>query len=208
MKKTTQLFISAIIAVVVISSCGGGAKTIKNEFLGEIPSIEKNYMEKLDKKEQELKESKDLNKAFKISKEVDEVKEEWKQKVEEAFKAGLPSETLPFEPLKNTHYTVDRVTVTSASRGSMSLAFHVTINEDVKNEWDIVEKSLFIYFKAVDKDGNDIENSKTVAVNFTREDMTAGKKAELSGVWQSKAIANMEYFAAVKEITKEEYEKQ
>jgi len=208
MKKLPQLLISAIIAVFIISSCGGGAKTIKNEFLGEIPSLEKIYREKLEKKEQELKESKDLNKAFKLSKEVDEVKEEWKQKVEEAFKAGLPSETLPFEPLKNTHYSVDRVTVTSASRGNMSLTFNITVNEDVKNQWGIVEKSLFIYYKAVDKDGNDIENSKTVAVNFGREDMTAGKKAELNGTWQSKAIANMEHFAAVKEITKEEYEKQ
>lgn len=38
MKEKTQLIILAIVAVVVISSCGDGEKTSKNELLGESPS--------------------------------------------------------------------------------------------------------------------------------------------------------------------------
>lgn len=203
-RTSILLFVGCLIA----SSCGGGMKTVKNEFLGEIPSIEKHYAEKVAKKEKDLKECKDMQKAFKLSKEVDLLKDEWKLKIEESFKAGLPAKSLPFESMGNKAYSVDMVTVSSATKGNLSLKFAVTIKEDLKNEWDITVKDLFIYFKAVDKAGNDIEGSKTVAVNMGRTEMKAGATAELSGVWQSKAIINMEQFAAVKEITKEEYEKQ
>jgi hypothetical protein len=208
MKKHLQTIIWMIVAGIFVISCGKGMKTVKNEFLGEIPSIEKHYAEKVAKKEQDMKESKDIQKAFKLSKEVDELKEEWKQKIEEAFKAGLPAKSLPFEGLGNTSYSVDMVTVSSITKGNISLGFAVTIKEDLKNEWGITVKDLFIYFKAVDKAGNDIEGSKTVAVNMGRTEMIAGATAELSGVWQSKAIVNLENFATIKEITKEEYEKQ
>lgn len=207
MNCKNYFIISAVISAFLLTSCGGGMKTIKNEFLGEIPSIEKHYAEKTAEKEKELKESKDINKAFKLSKEVDELKEEWKTKVEEAFKAGLPVKSLPFESMGSKAYSVDMVTVASATKSNISLKFSVTVLEDLKNEWDITVKDLFIYFKAVDKSGNDIEGSKTVAVNFGRIEMKAGTKAELTGTWQSKAIINMEQFAAVKEITKDEYEK-
>ncbi len=182
-------------------------KTQKNEFLGEIPSIEKYYKEKVEKKEKELKESKDINKAFKLSKEVDELKDEWNLKIEEAFKAGLPQSELKFEPLANVKYTVEKVEVTGAGKGSIQLKFKAKLNEDLKNEWGNFETFLFVYFKGLDKDGKEIEGSKTVAASVGRPEMKAGSQVELTGTWQTKAIINMEQFAAVKEITKEEYEK-
>ncbi len=208
MKKSINSILIVCLFGVLFSACGGGMKTVNNEFLGTIPSIEKHYSEKLEKMEQDLKECKDMQKAYKISKEIDLLKDEWKQKTEDAFKAGLPAKSLPFESIGNEAYNVDMVTVNSITKGNISLKFTVSILEDLKNEWDITVKDLFIYFKAVDKAGNDIEGSKTVAVNMGRTEMKAGTIAELSGVWQSKAIINMEQFAAVKEITKEEYEKQ
>lgn len=70
-----------------------------------------------------------------------------------------------------------------------------------------MEGTLLIYFVATDKDGNPIENTKTVAANMGREKMTAGTQVDLTGVWKSKAIRNLENFASIRQITKEEYEK-
>ncbi len=65
---------------------------------------------------------------------------------------------------------------------------------------------MIIYFKALDKDGKEIEESTTVAVVFNREEMKAGKSIEASATWQSKAIQNMENFAKIQIINKEEYD--
>ena len=75
----------------------------------------------------------------------------------------------------------------------------------MKNEYGGIERTLFVYYKAQDSEGNDIENSTTVATNFGRQDLTAGTTYEAFGSWQSKAVKNMEGFAKVVEITKEEY---
>ena len=80
MKRSLQ--ISTIILIsILISNCGGSGPKIKtNEFLGKIPSLEKSYYNKVEEKEKELKECTDFDKSFKLSKEIDLLKEEWKEK--------------------------------------------------------------------------------------------------------------------------------
>lgn len=208
--KTTNFYLAAtFVLAFLFSNCGGSSisSSKKNEIFGEIPSLEKSYVEKVEKKEEELKNATDMDKAFKLSKEVDLLKEEWDNKIKEIFAAGLPSETVPFNATEKNLWEVEKVTVASASRGHMSMTFSVKILEDIKNQYGQVEGTLFIYFVATDKEGNPIENTKTVAANMGRERMTAGTQVDLTGVWKSKAIRNLENFASLQQITKEEYEK-
>jgi hypothetical protein len=206
MRKPHNTFV-VLFLMFILTSCGGRMKTVQNEFLGTIPSIEKHYVELLKKKEQELKECKDMQKAFAMSKEIDELKEEWKVKIEEAFSAGFDVASIPFKPLENMPFVVEKASIDNASRGNLTVLFSIKLNEDVTNQWGNIEHTIILYFKAVDKDGNDIPDSKTVAVNLERLELKAGAQFGITGTWQSKAIINMENFASIVQITKEEYEK-
>jgi hypothetical protein len=53
--KTFLLMVISSALIILVTSCGGGMKTSKNEFLGEIPSIQKYYNAKVDEKSKELK---------------------------------------------------------------------------------------------------------------------------------------------------------
>ena len=208
--KTTNFYLSVIfISVFFFANCGSGgvSSTKKNGIFGEIPSIEKNYVEKIEKQDEALKNATDVNKAIKLSQEIDLMKEEWDNKIKEIFAAGLPSETVPFKAVEQNLWEVEQVKVASASRGHMSLTFSVKILEDIKNKYGQVEGNLFIYFVAIDKDGNPIEYTKSIAANIGRERMKADTQLDLTGVWKSKAIRNLENFASLQQITKEEYEK-
>jgi hypothetical protein len=205
--KHLKLIILLGLSSIYLSSCGGGSgQTVKNEFLGEIPSIEKNYSTKLQEKEKAIKECTDMDKAFKLDKETELLKEEWENKIQESLETNPLNKSLPFENLEDASFTVNEITVDNASKGNVTLKFSVNIDEDIKSEYGNLKKRLSVYFKALDKDGKDIEDSKTVAISFDREAMKAGKTITVSGTWQTKGLKNMENFAKVKIIPKEEYE--
>lgn len=209
MKKVRLLPISLLMIAVWLYSCGGSGSgaLVNNEFLGEYPSLEKQYVEKIEAKEQAIKESTDMDESFKLTKELELLKDEREQKVEEHVAANpLEGKELPFEALDGTAYTIKKVSVNKASSGNLNIKFDVTINEDIKSKYGNITKSLFIYYKAVDAQGNDIPNTTTVATNFKSEKMVAGLEYEVFGSWQTKAIINLENFAKVVEVTKEEYD--
>jgi hypothetical protein len=205
MKKMIFSISAIVFSVVFLVSCGG-SKTIDNDFLGKFPSMEKNYAEKIAAKEEALEKVKNLSNAFKLSKEVDELKQEKKSKIEEYLKGNPLSKPLPFEALDNTPYTINELLVNTASAGNLNLKFDISLDQDIKNQWGFAERNLFIYYKAVDKNGEEVPNSKTVATNFARMELTAGTQYEAFGSWGARVIGNLENFAKVVEITKEEYE--
>jgi len=208
MKKLNLSVIVCSLAILFLSSCGGGAvKTVKNEFLGELPSLEKGYYDKMQEKEKAIKECTDMDKSFKLTKEKELLKDEWSAKIKECYAANPLTKALPVESLAGAAYTITEVKVDKAVKGSLSLKFSIKIDKDMKNEYGGFEKDLIIYFKALDKDGKDIEGSTTVAVVYKREEMKAGKTVEASGTWQTKGLKNMENFAKIKIITKAEYDK-
>ncbi|MBW7942857.1 MAG: hypothetical protein H3C64_10835 [Candidatus Kuenenia stuttgartiensis] len=192
MKKINLSVIACSLAVLFLSSCGGGSvKIVKNEFLGEVPSLEKGYYDKMQEKEKAIKECTDIKKSFKLSKEKDLLKDEWGAKIKESLTTNPLTKALPVESLAGVDYTINEI----------------KIDKDIKNEYGNFEKDLLVYFKALDKDGKDIEGSTTVAVVYKREEMKAGKTVEASGTWQTKGLKNMENFAKIKIITKDEYDK-
>lgn len=205
MKKSYLVLIACSVSMALFTACGGGSGT-SNEYLSDIPSLEKNYYGKMQEKEQALKECTDMEKAFELAKEKDLLKEEWDTKIKESFTTKPLTKALPFEGLDTKDFTINEIKVESATKGHMGLKFYITINEDMKDEYGNLKKDVIIYFKALDKDGKEIEESTTVAVVFNREEMKAGKNIEASATWQSKAIQNMENFAKIQIINKEEYD--
>ena len=207
--KTNKLFLLGfVVSVFFLIGCGdNGPSTRNNEYLGELPSLEKQYAFKIEEKTKALKENTDLETNFKLAKELELLKEERKTKIAEYATANPITKPLPFEALKGMPYTIKDVTVDKVSAGSLSIKFAIKLNEDIKNRYGGFEKYLFFYYKAVDAQGKEIQKSKTVATSFQRQPLKAGLEYDASGIWQTKAVQNMEDFAKVVEITKDEYSK-
>ncbi|HRS53311.1 MAG TPA: hypothetical protein P5250_01220 [Bacteroidales bacterium] len=202
-KNVLYLFV----AIFILSSCvSKSGKIIKNEYLDELPSIEKQYLLKIKEKGEAIKKCTDMNKAFKLSKELNLIKEEKNKKIEKYSKILINKE-LPFEGLKNKPYFIKNISINNVTSGNLNIKFTITINEDIKNNYGNLENRLFIYYKALDKNGQEISNSKTIATNFGQIELKKGSEYEAFGTWQSSAIINLENFAKIVEITKEEYDK-
>ena len=194
-----------IFTIIFLIGCGGGSSTKENEFLGKLPSIEKNYANQLDEKEKEIKECTNMENAYKLGKEKKLLKEEKEGAISKYVAAHPLIKDLPFQPLPDTKYTIKKVVVNKASSSNLNIKFLITINEDIKSKYGSVEKILFVYFKAVDSKGNYISKSTTVATNFKSIKLVAGTEYEAFGSWQNKATRNMEDFAKIVEITREEW---
>ncbi|MEA1972305.1 MAG: hypothetical protein U9N34_03300 [Candidatus Cloacimonadota bacterium] len=207
MKKHIVVLIGLATFFFSFISCGNQPSGNQNQYLGEIPSIEKQYYSKIEEKEESLKKCTDLKKAYKLDKEMKLLEEERKTKIKEYVSANPFTKPLPFKGLSGTAYTINDVTIRKASAGNLNLKFSATINEDMKNKYGGFEKYLFIYFKGVDSKGKTIEKSITVATNFKTEPLKAGLEYEAFGSWQTKALIHMEDFAKIVEITREEYDK-
>lgn len=205
MKKTIISFLTLTLFSFLLIGCGGGPSIKKNEFLGELSSLEKFYYEKTQEQEKKIKDNTDMNAVLKLSKEMDDLKTERKTKIEE-YAATNPFKTLPVQAIERTAYTIKDAVVNNVTYGTLNIKFNIKVNETIKNEYGGIEKWLFVYYKAVDSKGVDIPNSKTVATNFNRMDIVEGLDYEAFGTWQSKATINFEDFAKIVEITKEEYE--
>jgi len=206
--KTRTYFLVAFsgLLIFLLTNCGGGGmKTSKNEFLGEIPSIQKYYHDKIGEIEKEIKTCTDINKAFKLDKEQQQLKEEWEAKIKESMNANPLAAALPSEPINDPSLSVTKISVTNVNTMGFGIKFAIKINKDIKFD----DKDLFIYYQAIDKDGKEIEGTKTKSLirRDYGQELKAGTDVEATGAWSTKAICAMEDFAKIKFISQTEFEK-
>ena len=194
-----------IISILLFMSCEESVNEKANKFLGNIPLIEKKYGEKLEKKETEIQQCTNIEKAYKFAKEKKILKEEMKKTIAEYISNNPLTKDLPFQSLSNTKYTIKKVVVNKVSSSNLNIKFLIKINDDIKGKYGSVSKNLFIYFKALDSKENYIQNSTTVATNFKSTKLVAGTEYKVFGSWQNKATRNMKDFAKIVEVTREEW---
>ncbi len=206
MKKNNLLLVVTIVIALLFSACGGSTSIKNNKFLGEFPSLHKKYTQKVSEKEKSAKECTDLEKALKMGVEVKNIKTEMSTEVEKYVKEYSMCKDLPFKALEGRPYVIEKVCVNKASSGNLSVKFDITINQDINGKYGL-EKTLFVYYKAIDEEGNGIPGTETVATNFKRQDLKAGLKYEAYGSWGTSDIAKLENFAEIVEMTEEEYKK-
>ncbi len=210
MKTKMIIFGCLAFYIVFLTGCGGsgiGINSVNNEYLNKLPSIAKEYNDKIEAKEKEIHECTDMNDAFKLEKELSLLKEEWEVKIKESNAENPITKPLPFESMANLPYKVNQITVESDKvyKANMTIKFDVALNQDIKNKWNGFEKYLFIYFLALDQDGKEIPGVISVAMNSGREELKSGFACVVSG--QLGPLAKLEHFAKLKLISKEEYDK-
>ena len=204
MKKFLSIAMYSLITL-LLAGCSGVDKMSKNEFLGEIPSIQKYYYNKIQDKEKELKASTDMEKAFKLDKEKQLLKDEWDAKITASLKVNPLTTPIPFEPLKDQPYTITKITPALVNSMGFQCKIAVKIVTDIKFEY----KDIFLYYKAVDKDGKDIPDTKAQALirQEMGKDLLAGTEVEAIGCWTIHGMINMENFAKIIFIAKDEFDK-
>ena len=198
-----KLIISALaMAVLLLTSCSGGGGVSNNEFLGEFPSMTKNYQQQIDQKEKAVKECTDRDEAFKLGKELNLLKDKSKEKIQEYLDAKqLKGTELPVNTISGLPYTINKAEINIVKPGKLIVKFTININEDIKTS------PLFVYYKALDSKGNEIPGSKTNAVVLKDKFKTGTVYEASGGGWYSSVIANLEDFGKIQQITKEEFNK-
>ncbi len=151
MNSFSLIFTSFLVILLFISCGGGGNSIITNEYLGDLPSISKNYLDKIDAKKEAIKQNTDRDKAFKLDKELDLLKDKADKSVVD-YIANNPIASLPFEQKGDDPFTITDVLVhpkydTSPSR--LQLLVKITMSKDFSN-------SMFLYIKAIDKEGTQL----------------------------------------------------
>jgi len=184
----------------LFTSCGGDSNSVNtNEYLGDLPSIAKNYLDKIDAKEIEIKEITDKNKYTELSKEYKLLKKESDAKVEE-YLSNNPITTLPFAVESDYPFTVNELSILKCSDTRIEFKAKVTMTKDVP-------KRMFVYIKAIDKEGNKLTKKNGVMgdISFSKKSFKATEEVELSGSLDGPA--DLINFDKLLLISKEEYNK-
>jgi hypothetical protein len=193
--------VSSLMIITFLAGCTGtGSSTVKNTYLGEFPSLEREYVEKIKATEEKLKSATTMDQMVEFGNKVELLKEEKEQKIDEYVAANPFADSLPLVRLNDDpRYHINKVSVKLARTGVLNIEFEINIKEDIPG-------TQAIYFKAIDSKGNDIPNSKTIAASFARISLTAGTTYTVEGGWRSSTIQNMEDFSKVVQISQQEYE--
>lgn len=97
MKTVKRMFMIYLLPAWILQGCGSGSNINSSGPLGSLPGIVEKYDAKIEKIENELKEVRDINKAFALGKEKEALKEERVKKFDEAFKAMPTPVNIAFE---------------------------------------------------------------------------------------------------------------
>ncbi len=198
--KALGLTTATCIAFFLFISCGGGSDSIvKNEHLGDLPGIAKNYLDKIDAKKKELKENTDRDKAFKLAKEVELLDDEAENMVKE-YLTSNPITKVPFAMEFEYPFTINELSVLKSSDSRIEFKAKITMTKDVP-------KRLFAYIKAIDKEGNQLTKKNGVMgeITFKKRSFKANEEIELSG--SVDGPADLVNFDKLLFVSKEVYEK-
>ncbi len=202
--KTFNLTMTICLVSLLFTSCGGrGSDSIStNEHLGDLPSIAKNYITKIEAKEEAIKQNTNMDKAFKLDKELNILKDEAENSVKD-YIANNPINNLPFEQKGDDPFTITDISVSqkyNSTPNILGLIAKVTITKDVS-------KTMFLFIKAIDKEGNQINKKIGVLATgmFSKKSFEVNKEVELiGGIERTADLVNFEKFVFV---SREEYNK-
>lgn len=197
--KKLSVFLGICIVALTFVNCNQKTQAKNNTYLGELPSIDKSYNLKEEEKEKALEECTDMEKAFKLSKENELLKKEHKTKVKDYIKKlSYKNKEIPFETINNEIFTTNQVIIdTIYGNGRVLFKFKLTTNNNVKKQ----RFTPFVYFKALNANGEEISGTKTVAAG-SRTSIQPNLELTAKGILEAYLL---EDFAKIKLITSEEY---
>ena len=215
MKKALKLVAGGFLLSLLFVQCGsnGSHRTI-NEYLGAVPSIEKEYAVQWQELETKRRATTTREESGRIREQLESLSAQWAESIENHLKENPLTRPLPFHVLTGSPYTINEIKVAGATRGRIELVLDVTLTDDILEENPFAwgggathrpSTNMRIYFKALDSQGNDIPHSLISATHTGREPLTKGINQKINATWSREAIVNLEDFASIVEVTEQEY---
>jgi hypothetical protein len=199
-----------IFVILVLSTCTTAEEKLiveNNAYLNCLPSIAKKYTLMCNAKEEELNKCIDIQEAYRLDKELSLIKKEWNTKIKESSTSNPITKSLPYISQADANYIVNQITVVpdKVCKSHITIQFDITITKDIKNDYGGFQKSLFIYYQAVDNKGKAIPQTSSLGTNFKQAELKTGFTFSISG--QLGPLAKLQNFKAIKLISEKEFNK-
>ncbi len=202
MKPRNFTFSIVAALLIILSACG--KKIADNKYLGSLPGLAANYAENILDKEVKIKENTDLEKVFKLGKELELLEDEADEKLEMAFNEMQP-ESLPFEYKGDPRFVMEDIKVSGATFDVISLEANIRVKEEINNKYSNPERYLFAYLKFYDSDNNPLEGWAVLAINLPyKEEFKPGQTYTMNGSYRG--LSKLVNFSSITVFDRDEYE--
>jgi hypothetical protein len=185
MKTLSIQSLAVIVMTLALFSCGGAIK--KNPYLGRIPSVEKKYHGQIIELVEGIERSGDIANSLAYMNEFDRIEYEWENAINQEVRITNLSKAIPVEYPGPLPVRIPEAIIEHVSRGNLVLRFNIEAMDTIEDS-----RSLRMVFEALDKEGNPLNKTISVANNFDQKRLLPGNEWSLTGIWETEAIINLE----------------
>ncbi len=183
--KKMGLTVVGVCIVLLASNCGGdrtssGGEEITdndeeqsgNEYLGQLPGMAAEYLAEYDRIIEEMEASTERDPY--IGPDFNMLRPNADNAIEE-YLENNPLRNLPFEQETNDPFNIEEIWVESATTYQLVIKARAILTEDIEGD-------VFAHFKAVDKEGNELDRSRGSFYYYQGSNITGvNTEIELSG---------------------------
>ncbi len=200
MKTRNFTFVAALL--IILSACG--RKVAENQYLGALPGMAANYAEDILEKEAKIKENTDLEKVFKLDKELELLEDEADQELELAFNE-TQLESLPFEYKGDPRFVIEDIKVSGVTFDAISLEASIRVEEEIKSKYGNSQRHLFSYLKFYDGDNQPLDGWAVLGTNLPyKEEFKVGETYTMKGSYRG--LSKLVNFSKITVHNRDEYE--
>lgn len=204
--------ISSLSLIILLQSCGGEVSS--NQYLGKLPGIAKKYSQEIESTKKELKESKDINEAFGLQKELNNLKDESENAVKE-YIANNNLETIPFEMKTDHPFTIKEIKIDPKNHRISSLDLVATVKfnknltaNEIKEIYGGFGSTINAYAQVIDAKGTPLHNTVfQIKIPYSQEEYRAKEGVEYQMKGTIFKLAELENFSKIHFISREAYSK-
>lgn len=189
-----------------------------NPYVKDLPQLERASVEEGKQLQQQFRQivATDLEKGEAFRLQTVEKARLWGEKISQYVTTNLAGQTIPLKPLEGRPYAFDDWVIVDFPKGPDTLNLLRTkttlrLTQDLTDQSADVKdfmmgRSIAIYVKAIDLDGNEIPDmKKPSSLSVNRADMVEGKTFELYFNMRSRDVVRLDNFGGFVEITRDEY---
>lgn len=204
------LIISSLTLIILLQSCGGEVSS--NQYLGKLPGIAKKYSQKIESTKKELKESKDMNEAFGLQKELNNLKDESENAVKE-YIASNNLEAIPFEMKTEYPFTIKEIKIDPKNHRitSLNLIASVKFNknltaEDIRKMYGGFGSTINAYAQVIDSKGTPLYNTVfQIEIPYSQDEYRAKEGVEYTMKGTIFKLEELGDFAKIHFVSSEEH---
>lgn len=185
MKTRYKKIFGIFLLTLWLAACDGEIK--KNPYLGRIPSIEKKYQTQIMELVEGVDKSGDLANTIPLIEQFDRIEFAWNNAINEEVRVTDLSKPIPVDYPENLPFRVKDARVLHVSRGNLVLQFNIEAVDTISDA-----RELMMIFEALDKKGQRLLNTTSVANRFEQQQLLPGMEWTLDGYWETEAIVHLE----------------